>query len=76
MSGNIPVDATGQVVPGGAAEQTKQVCQNMMSVLKAVGTEVGRVVKVNVGSLKDVGIENSFLTLDRSFSLIWGTLGP
>ncbi|KAI8660063.1 Aminopeptidase [Fusarium keratoplasticum] len=54
LSGNIPVDATGQVVPGGAAEQTKQVCQNMMSVLKAVGTEVGRVVKVNI-FLADMG---------------------
>ncbi|KAJ4176998.1 hypothetical protein NW755_014114 [Fusarium falciforme] len=54
LSGNIPVDATGQVVPGGAAEQTEQVCQNMMSVLKAVGTEVGRVVKVNI-FLADMG---------------------
>ncbi|KAL2681413.1 hypothetical protein Neosp_009024 [[Neocosmospora] mangrovei] len=54
LSGNIPVDATGQVVPGGATEQTEQVCQNMMSVLKAVGTEIGRVVKVNVGKLKDI----------------------
>lgn len=63
-------------MPGGATEQTEQVCQNMMSVLKAVETEVGRVVKVNVGSLNDVGIENGFLTLYRSFSLTWETLGP
>ncbi|UPK93518.1 hypothetical protein LCI18_004453 [Fusarium solani-melongenae] len=60
LSGNIPVDATDQVVPGGAAEQTEQVCQNMMSVLKAVGTEVGRVVKVNIffADMEDFGALN------------------
>lgn len=48
LSGNIPIDKAGDVVPGGAGEQTEQVCQNILSVLKAAGTEIGKVAKVNV----------------------------
>ncbi|KAK7424521.1 hypothetical protein QQX98_000486 [Neonectria punicea] len=54
LSGNIPVDKAGDVVSGGATEQTEQVCKNMTSVLQAAGTEIGKVVKVNI-FLADMG---------------------
>ena len=37
-SGQIPIDpSTGSFVPGGVAEQTVQVCENLKAVLLAAG---------------------------------------
>ena len=45
-SGQIAIDpATGAVVSGGIEEQTEQVCRNIEQLLKAAGTDIGRVVK-------------------------------
>ncbi|TPX09884.1 uncharacterized protein E0L32_008906 [Thyridium curvatum] len=54
LSGNIPITKAGDVVPGGAAEQTDQVCKNITLALKACGTELPKVVKVNI-FLADMG---------------------
>lgn len=48
-SGQIPVDpATGHVVPGGVAEQTRQVLDNLQAVLKQAGAGFDKVVKTTV----------------------------
>lgn len=48
-SGQIPTDpATGQFVPGGIDEQTRQVLKNLSAVLEAAGSGLDRVVKTTV----------------------------
>jgi len=48
-SGQIPIDpSTGQFVSDGVAEQTEQVFKNLIAVLEAAGTDLGRVVKTTV----------------------------
>ena len=45
-SGQIAIDtATGEMVSGGIAEQTEQVCKNVAELLKAAGTDITKVVK-------------------------------
>ena len=54
-SGQIAIDpATGAVVSGGIEEQTEQVCRNIEQLLKAAGTDIGKVVKT-VCFLADMG---------------------
>jgi 2-iminobutanoate/2-iminopropanoate deaminase len=48
-AGQIALDpATMEVVPGGVAEQTEQVLANLAAVLRAAGSDLGRVVKTTV----------------------------
>jgi 2-iminobutanoate/2-iminopropanoate deaminase len=48
-SGQIPLDPkTGTLVEGGIAPQTRQVMENLRSVLEAAGTSMSRVVKTTV----------------------------
>ncbi|MBS0221326.1 MAG: RidA family protein [Proteobacteria bacterium] len=48
-AGQIPLDpATGNVVPGGVAEQTERVLRNLRAVLKAAGSDLDRAVKTTV----------------------------
>ncbi len=45
-SGQIPiVPATGEIVEGGVAEQTEQVCKNIGEILKAAGLGFENVIK-------------------------------
>jgi len=54
LAGQIPVDpATGDLVAGGAAEQTERVIANIKAVLKSAGTSLDNVVKATV-FLKDL----------------------
>ena len=49
VSGQIPTDPeTGQFVPGGIAEQTRQVMKNLAAVLDAAGSDLQLVVKTSV----------------------------
>lgn len=49
LSGQIPIDpATGEFVPGGIKEQTRQVLKNLTAVLVAAGSSLDRVVKTTV----------------------------
>jgi len=53
-SGQIPIDpATGNLVPGGIAEQTTRVLENLKAVLAAAGVDFVHVVKTTV-FLKDM----------------------
>jgi len=48
-AGQIALDpATMQVVAGGVAEQTEQVLRNLAEILRAAGSDLGRVVKTTV----------------------------
>ncbi len=48
ISGQIPVDpATGNVVEGGIAEQTKQVIKNIGAILEEAGTSFDSVIKTS-----------------------------
>jgi 2-iminobutanoate/2-iminopropanoate deaminase len=48
-SGQLPLDpATGRLVGGGIAEQTRQVMANLQAILTAAETDWARVVKVTV----------------------------
>ncbi|KAF2404084.1 YjgF-like protein [Trichodelitschia bisporula] len=48
VSGQIPGTPDGQLVKGSIAEQTRACCDNVAAILKASGSSVERVVKVNV----------------------------
>lgn len=48
-SGQIPLDpATGEIVPGGVAAQTKQVLENLKAVVEAGGAEMSSIVKITI----------------------------
>lgn len=48
-SGQIPIDPeTGEFVPGGIADQTRQVMKNLAAVLDAAGSDLQLVVKTTV----------------------------
>jgi 2-iminobutanoate/2-iminopropanoate deaminase len=52
-AGQIALDpATGQLVPGGIAEQTKRVLENLKAILQAAGSDLAKTVKATV-FLKD-----------------------
>jgi 2-iminobutanoate/2-iminopropanoate deaminase len=49
VSGQIPLDpATGALVPGGIADQTHRVLQNLGAILRAAGATFDQVVKTTV----------------------------
>lgn len=49
VSGQIPLDpATGELVTGDVAAETRQVMQNLTAVLRAAGTSPDRIVKTTI----------------------------
>ncbi|OIQ58266.1 2-iminobutanoate/2-iminopropanoate deaminase [Moorella thermoacetica] len=63
-SGQIPLDpASGQIVDGGAAEQTARVMANLQAVLAAAGAGLEDVVKTTV-YIKDM---NDFNTINEVY---------
>jgi 2-iminobutanoate/2-iminopropanoate deaminase len=72
-AGQIPLDpATGQVVPGGIAEQTHQVLKNLQAVLKAAGSGLDRAVKTTV-FLKSM---DSFAAMNEVYGTYFGDQPP
>src|SRR5262250_3308208 len=64
-SGQLGLDAaTGKLVPGGIAAETRQVCENLKAVLEAAGSSLDRVVKVTI-YMVDLG---ELLEMNRVFS--------
>jgi 2-iminobutanoate/2-iminopropanoate deaminase len=48
-SGQLGLDvATGKLVPGGIAAETRQVCENLEALLEAAGSSLDKVVKVTI----------------------------
>lgn len=61
-SGQLPLDpATGELVPGGVAEQTRQIIENLKAVCEAGGTSLKNAVKVTIfmEDLADLGDMNA-----------------
>ena len=55
VSGQIPIDpATGNLVEGGIAEQTEQICKNIAAILEAAGSSLSLAVKTTC-YLADMG---------------------
>ena len=72
-SGQIPIDpATGQFVPGGIAEQTKQVLNNLSAVLEAAGSSLQQVVKTTV-FLADM---QDFTAMNEVYATFFGAEPP
>lgn len=66
-SGQIPLDpATGELVAGSIAEQTSRCMENLAAVLAAAGSDLGKLVKVNV-YLADIGDWPEFNDAYESF---------
>jgi 2-iminobutanoate/2-iminopropanoate deaminase len=64
-SGQIGIDpATGQVIAGGIAEQTRQVLENLKAILSAAGADLSGVVKTVV-FLKDM---NDFAAMNAVYA--------
>ncbi|MBP1633536.1 MAG: yabJ 3 [Acidobacteria bacterium] len=73
VSGQIPIDpATGAVVPGDAAAQTRRVLENMGEILKAAGAAFAGVVKTTV-YLADL---NDFAAMNQVYAGFFGTPAP
>ena len=48
-SGQLPIDpATGEIVPGGVAEQTRRVVENLKAICEEAGTSLANAVKVTI----------------------------
>lgn len=48
-SGQLPIDpATGEIVPGDAGEQTRQIIENLKAVCEEAGTALANAVKVTI----------------------------
>ncbi len=66
-AGQVGVDpATGQAVPGGVREQTRQVLLNIKAILEAAGTDLGSVVKTTC-FLADINDFDAFNEVYREF---------
>ena len=53
-SGAIPLNAAGELVPGGIEEQTEQVLNNLSAILTEAGSSLDHVVKTTV-FVQDLG---------------------
>jgi 2-iminobutanoate/2-iminopropanoate deaminase len=75
-SGQVALDPlSGQIVPGGIAEQTTRVLENLKAVLEAAGTNLTRVIKTVV-FLKDM---NDFAAMNAIYGQYLapaGTVAP
>ncbi len=68
-SGTLPLDPkSGEIVGTTAAEQTRQIFENLASVLKAAGTDLSKAVKATV-YLKDMA---DFAAMNEVYSAYIG----
>ena len=63
-AGQIPLDKAGNMVPGTIKEQTKQVLENVKSVIEAGGSSLDKVIKATV-FLKDL---NDFAGMNEIYA--------
>ncbi|KAL3472429.1 Endoribonuclease L-PSP-domain-containing protein [Aspergillus californicus] len=48
LSGQIPADKNGNLVEGDIRTKTQACCDNIKAILEAAGSEVGKIIRVNV----------------------------
>ena len=73
VSGQIPTDpATGNLVPGDVAAQTRRVFQNIGEILKAAGASFDAVVRTTV-YLKDM---NDFTAMNEVYGTFFAAPAP
>jgi 2-iminobutanoate/2-iminopropanoate deaminase len=73
VSGQIPTDpATGSIVPGDVAAQTRRVFQNIGEILKAAGASFDNVVRTTV-FLKDM---NDFAAMNEVYGTFFTSPAP
>ncbi|KAK8166238.1 Endoribonuclease L-PSP/chorismate mutase-like protein [Phyllosticta citrichinensis] len=48
VSGQMPADAQGNLVEGTIAHKTEAACKNIVAILEEAGSDISRVVKVNI----------------------------
>ena len=63
LSGQLPLDASGKLLPGNIAAQTEQVLKNLAVVLETAGSSLERVVKTTV-YLRDI---NDFASMNEVY---------
>ncbi|KAJ7170215.1 Endoribonuclease L-PSP/chorismate mutase-like protein [Mycena filopes] len=71
-SGSIPLTPAGELVTGGIQEQTEQALKNMEAVLRAGGSDLGKVVKTTV-FLKSM---DDFATVNAIYARVFGDHKP
>src|SRR5690606_18994987 len=71
-SGQIPLNAEGQLVEGGIEEQTHQVFRNLSAVLEQAGASFQSVLKATV-FLKDMG---QFAAVNEIYASYFGDHKP
>jgi 2-iminobutanoate/2-iminopropanoate deaminase len=71
-SGQIALDANGQLVAGGIEEQTHQVFRNLQAILREAGASLNDVVKATV-FLKDM---NQFGIVNEIYASYFGEHKP
>jgi len=72
-AGQVAIDpATGDVVPGGIAEQTARVMENLGAILQAAGSGLDRVVKTTV-FLTDMA---DFAAMNEVYAKAFGSHRP
>lgn len=64
VSGQIPLNAQGEIVKGGIKEQTRQALENLKAVLEASGSSLSKVAKTTV-FLKNM---NDFQAMNEVYS--------
>ncbi len=72
-AGQTPMDpATGNLVPGGVEEQTHQALKNVGAVLRAAGSDYGKVIKTTV-FLKNM---NDFAAMNAIYATYFTAAPP
>jgi 2-iminobutanoate/2-iminopropanoate deaminase len=72
-AGQVALDpSTGQLVPGGIAEQTSRALDNLRAVLRAAGSDVSQVVKTTV-FLVDMA---DFTAMNEVYGRVFGDHRP
>jgi 2-iminobutanoate/2-iminopropanoate deaminase len=72
-AGQVALDpSTGQLVPGGVAEQTSRALENLRAVLRAAGSDVSQVVKTTV-FLVDMA---DFTAMNEVYGRVFGDHRP
>ncbi|KAJ5354355.1 uncharacterized protein N7496_012788 [Penicillium cataractarum] len=72
-SGCVPMDAqTGKIVDGDITVHTHQCIKNIKNILEAAGSDIEKVVKVNV-FLSNM---DDFAAMNSVYTLYWGDIKP